>query len=174
MRSFFRFLYVVTEFKPQIMDAYAAIVIWMLVRWIRTIKSTVFSVRDWLGSVGILAGTFSALLFTWFYIYYTAEKKLLAHGAALDIYYIVSSCSAIAGLILTLIGRSSVRGSAFIVSLVMVLEWYLMWCGGLGLDEVITFATLLLLVLYGTISLGAWYLKYRRRVSGGRQAAQIP
>lgn len=62
MRSFFSFLYVLNEFKPQIMDAYAAFVIWTFVRWMREIRSTVFTVRDLLGGIGLFAGSLSWLL----------------------------------------------------------------------------------------------------------------
>jgi hypothetical protein len=159
LRSFFRFLYVLNEVKPQIMDAYAAFLIWTLARWIRAVRSTVFTARDWFGCIGILAGSLSWRLLEWFNICCIVQNKNLAEGSGYDAYFIVSSCAAVVGMILTLMGRSPVRGSAFIVSLVMVLQWRYMWGGGSGLDEITTFATLVLLAMYGVISLGRWYFR---------------
>jgi hypothetical protein len=141
------------------MDAYAAFVIWTLVRWIRAIKPTVFTMRDWLGGAGLLASSLSWLLQGWLYICCIVENKNLAEGSGYDAYYVVSCCAAITGMIFTLIGRNPVRGSSFIVALVMVLQWHDMLNGGLGSAEITTFATLALLAMYGTISLGTFCFK---------------
>ncbi|MGA1982966.1 MAG: hypothetical protein ABSG84_10845 [Acidobacteriaceae bacterium] len=168
MIRFFRFLYVLNEFKSQIMDAYAAFMIWTIVRWIKATKSTVFATRDWVGGIGLLGGCLSWLLLQWYIVCCVVEDRNLAEGDGYFAYFVVSACIAIIAMILTLVGRSPVRGAAFVVSFVMVLQWRYMLGGGLGLNEVTTFATLILLLMYELISLCIWFRK--RRVAQGQSA----
>jgi hypothetical protein len=161
MHSFLRLIYMLIQLKPLIMSAYAIFAIWTLARWVRAIRSTSFTWRDRLGALGLLAGTFSGLLFACFYVFFWVEHRLLAHGSTLFIYYAVGSCAAVAGTILALIGRGWVRGSASIVSLVMLFQWLGMWDMSLGLDQVITIVTLVSLVSWGIISLATRYFTAR-------------
>lgn len=151
MRGLFRCLYLVLQFKEQIMGAYAAFVVWTLARLIQTASSIKWSLRDRAGAFGLAAGAFSASLLASYYIFLAVENTLIAHGSALDVYFIVGSCAGAAGTIFALIGRGWVRRSALMISLVVVLQWYWMWAGGMGLDEIITCLTLLLLAAGGAI-----------------------
>jgi hypothetical protein len=153
MRWILRYLYVVTEYKPMIEVVYATLAAWSLVRLILAKRSTVFTLRDWFGALGLVAGICSGAFFAWFYIYFWVAHSLIAHGFALFTYYIAGSCLAVAGMILALIGRGWVRRSASTVSLVMAFQWLGMWDMSPGLDQDITIATLVLLLAWGVMSL---------------------
>jgi hypothetical protein len=147
MRWLFKCLYVVLEFKRPIIGAYAAFVVWTLARWIQTARATQLRMRDWLGAFGLAAGAFSASLLALYHIYFAAKGTPIADGSALDVYLAVGSLAGVAGVILGLIGRGWVRSSALIVSLAIIFHWYWMWAGGMGLDEIMTSVTLLLVCI---------------------------
>jgi len=153
MKWLFRCLYLITELKLFIMIAFTAFVIWSFVKWILAMMTKVFSLRDWLGSAGLLFGTFSWSLLIGFSFYYAVENKIPVHGSALIVFYTIGSCAAVSGMLLALTGRGWVRRSALIVSLSMVFQWLGMWNMGLGLDQIITIAIFLLLIAWGAISL---------------------
>ena len=161
MRWLLRCMYVVTLYKTLIEIAYAACVMWSLVRLILYKRSAVFTLRDWLGASGLVVGACSGSLFAWFYVYFWIEHSIIAHGSVLFIYYAVGSCAAVAGALLALTGRGWVRRSAFIMSFVMMLQWLEMWSMGFGLDQWITIATFFSLVVWGVISLAIRYLTQR-------------
>jgi hypothetical protein len=109
--------------RPAFLIAYGIFVVWTVVRLMMEIRSSRRKLRDWLGSFGLAAGICSAMLLALFYIHIWVEGKLIAHGAALWIYYYAAICFAIIGLILGLTGHGWVRRSSTVVSLVMVFQW---------------------------------------------------
>lgn len=109
--------------RPVFLIAYGIFVVWTVVRLIMAIRSFRRNLRDWLGSIGLLAGICSAMLLALFYIHIWVEGKLIAHGAALWIYYYTAICFALIGLALGLTGHGWVRRSSTIVCLVMVFQW---------------------------------------------------
>jgi hypothetical protein len=63
------------------------------------------------------------MLLALFFIHIWVEGNLIAHGAALWIYYYTAICFALIGLAFGLTGHGWVRQSSTIVSLVMVFQW---------------------------------------------------
>src|SRR6185437_2172899 len=83
-----------------------------------------YSLRDWLGSLGLAAGTSSAMLFAAFFVYLWAAHRLIANGLAQVFYFLAGGFLAIGGLILGLVGRGWIRSTAVFVALVMLFQWW--------------------------------------------------
>ena len=133
--------------------AYAIFVIWSCLKWIRMLQTSRFTVRDWLGSLGLAMGAASAALFAWFWIYLWIERRLIAHGSSLWLYYYTGFCLAAVGLTLGLVGRDWVRRSSTIVSLVMSFQWMGRMVIGRKVEFLITIAMFVSLALGGIIAL---------------------
>jgi hypothetical protein len=126
-------------------------VVWTVVRWMMDIRSSGRKLRDWLGSFGLAAGICSAILLELFYIHILVEGKLIAHGAALWIYYFTGICFAIVGLSLGLTGYGWVRRSSTVVSLVVVFQWPALMTSSVRQDLLITAAMFVSLAVVGII-----------------------
>jgi hypothetical protein len=113
----------VENFQKVFMLVFGAFVIWSLARWTRVIMSTASTLRVWLGSLGLIAGICSAVLFAWFYIYLFVERALIAHGAALWLYYYAGGLLSLIGLGFGLAGRGWMRQSSVVISIVMIFQW---------------------------------------------------
>ena len=170
MRWFLRCLYVISRLELQIMVAFAAFVIWTLVRWIMTIRSIVFTWRDRLGAIGLLAGSLSWALFAWMNILYTFERKMVAHGSVFIIYEITANSLALLGFILALTGRGWLRRSASVISLVMMFHWFGMFFVSPGLQQYITIASFTTLFVWGITSF-AWAVGRWRRSQVARTSS---
>ncbi len=140
------------------MLAYAIFVIWTFVRWILMVRTSIFTLRDWLGSLGLAMGICSAALFAWFLIYLWMEGRLIAHGSALWLYYYAGFFLAAVGLMLSFAGRDWVRRSSAVVSLVMVFQWYGRMVLGRKVESIITIAMFVFLAAGGIISVGSRYV----------------
>lgn len=168
MRWLVRCLYVVTEYKPLIEVVFASIVIWSLIKLMLARRSTVFTLRDWLGAAGLLAGTCSWALFAFFYVYLVVEHRIIFSGSVYSqlIYNIVGSSAAVTGVVLALMGRGWMRRSGLFVSLVMAFQWLGLWfIIDDGLDLWITIVSFVLLVAWGVISFATRYLAARSPTS---------
>jgi hypothetical protein len=107
-------------------------------------------------------GICSAALFAWFLIYLWMERRLIAHGSALWLYYYAGFWLAAVGLMLSFAGRGWVRRSTAVVSLVMVFQWYGRMVLGRKVESIITIAMFVFLAAGGIIELGSKLLIRRR------------
>jgi hypothetical protein len=114
---------VFVELRTVLLFAYLLFVIRSLFKWahLRIFRET--SVRSRMASVGLIAGSTSAVLLAFFYCYWWIAHELPAHGLALWTLFLVSESLAIVGLILALTGIGWVRQSGFLISLVVVFQW---------------------------------------------------
>jgi hypothetical protein len=150
------------SFWNAFMLAYAIFVIWSFARWILALGKLRFTLRDWLGSLGLAAGICSAALFAVFLIFLWMERELIAHGSALWLYYYTGFFLAAVGLILGLAGRDWIRGSSAVVSLVMVFQWYGRMVVGRKAEAIVTVVMFASLAVGGIIALLS-KLCFRRR-----------
>jgi len=146
----------VENFQKLFMLAYWAFVIWSIARWIRLIMSTASTLRIWLGSLGLIAGTCSAALFAWFYIYLFIERALIAHGSALWLYYYAGGLLSVIGLGFGLAGRGWMRQSSAVISIVMIFQWLEEMTVGRNQEFFLVIGMFLSLAALGIMSLGRW------------------
>jgi hypothetical protein len=149
--------------------AYAVFMVYSLVRWIFASGKSKYSLRDWLGSLGLATGICSAMLFAWFFLYLWTEHRLIVNGIAQGLYFLAGGCFAIFGLILGLTGRGWVRRSAAFVALVMVFQWWGEMLFHIKEKSVVTIAMFVSLAVIEIILLGRRYFIHRKR-----RVAQIP
>jgi hypothetical protein len=154
--------------RPIFFIAYGVFVVWTVVRLIMEIRSFRRYLREWLGLIGLLAGICSAMLLALFYIHILAEGKLIAHGAALWIYYYTAICFALIGLALGLAGHGWVRRSSTIVSLVMVFQWSGQMVVSAREDFLITVAMFVSLAVVGIIFMASQRFTHADEGANGR------
>lgn len=111
-------------FRTVFMIGFALFLISSVTKWIRHFRTAGKDARNWCGSVGLVAGAISALLYAAFYGYLYAERELIAHGSALWIYYYTGVALAAFGLIAGCFGRSGLRRSALFINVVMLFQWW--------------------------------------------------
>lgn len=136
---------IVNSVRDVFLYAYAVFVIYALLRWILTSGKSEYSLRDWLGSLGLAAGACSALLFAGFFAYWWTEHRIIAHGLGQGLYFLVGGSLAIGGLILGLTGRGWIRPSAVFIALVMMFQWWgelIFQIGGTGTVTIAMFVSL--------------------------------
>jgi len=155
---------VFVELRTVLLFGYLLFVIRSLFKWahLRIFQET--SVRSRIGSVGLIAGSTSAVFLAFFYSYWWIAHELPAHGLALWTLFLVSEGLAIVGLILASAGIGWVRQSGFVISLVVVFQWARpsVGRGPISLADLALFS---LLALFGVGLLACRYLQSRRRVS---------
>ena len=152
MRWLVRCLYVITELETLIDVAFAAILIWLLVRLILAKRAAAFALRDWFGAISLLVGMCSWALFAFFYVYFAVEHAVLFSGSVYSefTFDIVGSGAAATGVVLALLGRGWMRRSGLLVSLVMAFQWLGLWfIVDVGLHQWITILSFALLVVWG-------------------------
>lgn len=147
------------EARTVFLYAYLFFVIWALFRWAYSRTSQRASLRSRMGSIGLIAGSSSAVLLALFYIYVWIAHKLPAQGLALWSLVLVGEGLAIVGMIVASLGTGWVRQSGFLISLVMVFEWGRMLAGPIRLVDRAMFTSL---ALFGFVLLAYRYLHSRR------------
>jgi len=102
---------------------------------------------------------FSAALYAVFFAFFGFEKKLLLHGSALWIYYIVGALLAAIGLVLGVAGRGWVRNASILISLVMLFQWYGMMIIGSSqrAEGIVTIAMFIAVAVWGILLVGSRY-----------------
>jgi len=145
------------------MLAYAIFVICIFVRWILELGASRFTLRDWLGSIGLATGICSVVLYALFLFYLWMENRLIAHGSTLWLYYYAGFYLAIVGIMLSLAGHNWVRRSSIVISLVMVFQWWGRMIVGLKAESIITVAMFVSLVVVGILVLGNKFIFRRSR-----------
>jgi hypothetical protein len=105
------------------MLAYGVFVIWSIVTWVVVERRTASGPRGWLGALGLCSGVISALLFLAYLMSIVLERRLIAHGSVLWIYYYSGESLGVLGIFLGLAGKGRTRFSSVIVSVVMVFQW---------------------------------------------------
>jgi hypothetical protein len=140
--------------------AYLLFVVWALYRWAHLQPFLVRSLRSRLGSLGLLAGSSSAVLLAYFHIYVIIAHRLPAHGLSLWTLMAVGEGLGVVGLILASLGTAWVRRSGFLISLVMVFQWG-MPSVGRGPISLVELEMLASLALFGFVLLGRRYPKSR-------------
>lgn len=152
---------VVEEVGTVFLFAYLSFVVWSLFRWAysRTLQKA--SLRSRIGSVGLIAGSSSAVLLAWFYLYVRIAHELPAHGLTLWTIFLVGGGLAVAGVILASLGTGWVRQSGFLISLVVVFQWGRpsIGRGPISLVDRAMFASL---ALFGFVVLAYRYLHSQR------------
>ncbi len=152
---------VVAELRTVFLFAYLLFVIWSLFRWAHLRMFREASLRSRIGSVGLLAGSSSAVLLAFFYSYVWIAHELPAHGLALWTLFLVGEGLAVAGVILGSLGTGWVRQSGFLISLVVVFQWGRpsVGRGPISLADGVMFTSL---ALYGLVLLAYRHLHLRR------------
>lgn len=151
---------IVNNCRDVFLYAYAVFVVYALLRWILASGKSKYSLRDWLGSLGLAAGSCSALLFAGFFVYWRTEHKLIANGLAQGFYFLAGGCLAIGGLILGSTGRGWIRLSAVFVALVMIFQWWGELIFQIGNRGVVTIAMFITLAVIESIVLGRrWFVR---------------
>lgn len=137
---------------------YWVFVTWCIIRWLSGARRIRFGVRDWLGSVGLVLGTCSAMLFAAFFVYFWIEGDLIAHGAMLWIYYYAGELIAVLGLVVGFGGRGWIRDSSAIISIVMLFQWWRLMSSSIALAAKLTLIMFSVLALSTAIIFGKRYL----------------
>ena len=152
---------VIGELRTVFLFAYLLFVIWSLFRWAHLRMFREASLRSRIGSVGLIAGSASAVLLAFLYSYVWIAHKLPAQGLALWTFFLVGAGLAITGVILGVIGTGWIRESAFPISLVVVFQWGRPSVGR-GPISLVDLAMFTLLALFGFVLLAYRYLSSRR------------
>jgi hypothetical protein len=161
-------VYTVLNVRKVLLLSYAVFVVWSLWLWIRSVNTKAFALRDWFGSLGLVAGIVSAAMFGWFFLYLAMMHGLIAHGSALWLYYYLGEGLAVLGLFLGLFFRGELRQSAAIISVVMMFEWYGEMIVGLKAEAIVSIALISFLMLWTVI----WaFIRVARRKESGMTSA---
>ena len=147
----------IEELRTLFLFAYLIFVIWSLIRWVHVRTSREPSLRGRAASIGLIVGSVSAVLFTWFYVYLWMARSLPAHGLTLWTLILLSEGLAVAGVILGALGTGWVRQPAFLISLVMVFQWWRELASGPEPARLIDGSMFASLALFGLALLGYRY-----------------
>lgn len=147
------------ELRTVFLIAYLLFVIWSLYEWVQSRTFRGDSLRGRIGSIGLIAGSASASLLIFFYVYIWVNRELPAHGSALWSLMVVGEGLALGGLILGLIGTGWIRQSAFLISIVVVFQWAKPSVGR-GPIRSVDIAVLAFFVVFGSL-----FLIYRKSES---------
>lgn len=140
---------VIADIKAVFMVAFAFYAIKSVTKGIWKFRSPKISIRERLGSLGLLLSTISATMFLLFYAYIWFGHMLIAHGEALFLFYYTGETLAWIGLIIGLFGSREIRTSSVLVSIVMIFQWYGTMVGGTKANAVISAAMFIVLAFAG-------------------------
>lgn len=151
--------------RTLVLIAYFVFVVWSLFKWAhhRTLPNS--STRGRLGSIGLIAGSVSAVVFAWFYIYLWIAHKLPLHGLDLWEMMIIGEGLALVGFIVGTFGTGWVRQSTLLICLVMMFQWFRELVGRVKLGRLIDGAMFASVALFGCALLGYRYFARHNNAS---------
>jgi hypothetical protein len=148
----------VEELKNLFLIAYLIFVVWSLLKWARHRTVTRSPIRSRVGSIGLIAGSISAGLFAWFYIYLWVAHKLPVHGLDLWELTLIGEGLALAGFIAGALGSGWVRQSTLFICIVPIFQWLRELVGGVRRSRLVDLAMFAALALFGCALVGYRYL----------------
>ena|ERR1700676_2718800 len=153
----------VEELKNLFLIAYLIFVVWSLLKWARHRTLPKSPIRGRLGSIGLIAGSVSAGLFAWFYIYLWIVHRLPLHGLDLWELTFLGEGLALAGFIAGAFGTGWVRQSTLFICLVPMFQWFRELVGRVKPGRLIDGAMFVSVALFGCALLGYRYLTRNAR-----------
>ena len=147
----------VEEVKNLFLIAYLIFVVWSLLKWARHRTLPESPVRGRVGSIGMIAGSVSAGLFAWFYIYLWRVHRLPLHGLDLWELMLLGEGLALAGFIAGAFGTGWVRQSTLFICLVPMFQWFREFVGRVKQGRLIDLAMFASLAVFSCALLGCRY-----------------
>ena len=130
---------------------FLALAVFWTLRWVVTVAQRSFGIRDWLGSLGLATGILSTLLYLVFIVFLLVEKRILAHGALLWIYYYTGGILGGLCLVLGSFGRGWLRWASMVVSVVMLFHWWRLTIPSVKAGAVVTLLMFLTVLILGLV-----------------------